>query len=265
MQGPVRAAEDLELALLPMLGTHAMVEAYQPLRAYLEPRLGRPLVLLSARDTRDFIERTRRAEYPYVLTAAHFARLAERESGYRPLLGVERALCALIAVPAAAAVEDIADLRGLDIAIPGSLSLEVMLAEDQLAEAGLRVGRDVYFTPYASFGTALRAVEQGRAQAAVTNVTALRQLAPARRARLRVVAESRPVQNLVLLAAPQVPAERADVVAEALARFTPQTLAGSGFYAQTGHRGLRRLEPGELAALDPYVERLRARMPPRAP
>ena len=54
-------APTLELALLPSLSTRNLFEVYRPLRDYLAREMNRPVRLVTAKDYRTLILRTRRA------------------------------------------------------------------------------------------------------------------------------------------------------------------------------------------------------------
>lgn len=70
-----------ELAITPFLPVRAMMQNYQPMRAYLETRLQEPATLVSAPDYKVYIERLRAHEYPFVITVANAAYLAHVEHG----------------------------------------------------------------------------------------------------------------------------------------------------------------------------------------
>lgn len=76
----------LEFGIIPYLPTPTILERYKPLRNFLEQRLHEPVSIVTAPDYPNFIERTQRREYPFVITASHAARLAELEAGYQPML-----------------------------------------------------------------------------------------------------------------------------------------------------------------------------------
>ena len=80
----------IEIGILPTLSTRTILATYQPLREYVEEKLGQPVTLVTAADYRTFLDRTQRGEYRFVVTAPHYARLAQSEAGYVPMVRLTR-------------------------------------------------------------------------------------------------------------------------------------------------------------------------------
>ncbi|MDH4275517.1 MAG: phosphate/phosphite/phosphonate ABC transporter substrate-binding protein, partial [Gammaproteobacteria bacterium] len=93
-----RAAEPamIEFGVLPVLSTRSNITLYEPLRDYLERRVGKKVVLTTAIDYRSYVARTQHREFQYLVTAPHFARLAQVGAGYRPMVRVKRDQLALL-------------------------------------------------------------------------------------------------------------------------------------------------------------------------
>ena len=257
-----RADAPLVLGVLPNLTARQIVETYRPLADYLETRLGRPVTLVSARDFKTFVARTRQGEYDIVLTAPHLAWLAAEEGRYRPLLKYAQPARGLLVVATHSPIEGVADLRGRTVAAGDALAVTVLALEAQLAREGLRAGSD-YQTRDA--GTHLNAVMQvvnGRADAAMLGLHPYNLLPLELRRQLRVLAETPPLASLMYLAHPDLPQATCDAVRDALVAFA-KTREGRAFLAQGGYRGFAPVDGDELQALQPYAlqarERLRAR------
>lgn len=259
--GPARATDTqpLEVGIIPTLSTRTILSTYQPMRDYLAERLERPVVLVTAPDYRAFIARTGQREYRIVVTAPHFARLAQLESGYVPLVRVKRELRGIIVVRRDSGIASLADLRGKTIATPEHLAIVTMLGEQLLQKEGLEPGRDVDVRHYQSFNSAMLAVHGGKASAAVTAETALRQMAPEVRESLHQIAATTPVPHVMYLAHPQTSAEEVRQLRTLLTTFQQQP-AGAAFFKRTGFVGLEPPTPEQLRALDPYVVLLKRRL-----
>jgi phosphonate transport system substrate-binding protein len=266
LPGWVVAADEprpLELGVLPTLSTRAVFDTYEPLRAYLEERLRRPVALVTARDYRTYIERTQRGEYRFLVTAPHFARLAQTEAGYVPMVRVKRELHAIIVTRADGAVRGLNDLRHQVVTSPESLAIVTILGTRLLRQHGLVPGRNLTVQPLASFSSAVLAVHNGEAAAAITAPTALAQMSETLQANLRVIGTSPPVPPVVYIAHPRVPPEEIDRMTRVLLEFSADAQRGSAFFRKTGFVGLVRPGPDELRSLDPYVAELKSRL--RAP
>ena len=259
---PVRAAEDaqaqtIEVGLLPTLSARRILKTYQPLREYLERALGRPVLLVTAPDYRTHVERTRTGLYRYAVTAPHFARLAQRRSGYRVLVRVRSALAALLVVRAADGVRRVEALRGQTVATPDGLAIVSMLGRAVLREHGLVPGRTVSLRDYRAFNSAVLAVSAGEVAAAVTAETALNQMPPAVRGAVRRIASSPVVPHVMLIAHGAVPERERERVKALLLSFGDDP-AGKRFFERTGFGGYEPVAEQGLRALDPFVDDVEA-------
>jgi len=242
----------IEFGIIPTLSARTILTTYQPLREYLEAQFKKPVLFVTAPDFRNFIDRTQRGEYRYVITAPHFARLAQKEAGYQPLVRVKRELQAIFVVDKNAGISAIQSLRGKVITTPDSLAIISMLGEELLRDRGLVPGRDVTMRPQASFNSAVIALRNGESAAAITAATALNQMPSEIRDSLTVLATTKAVSHVVSLANSKVPPEEAATMARLLTEFS-KTQAGKEFFKATGFIDFIHVSDEELQALDVYV------------
>jgi phosphonate transport system substrate-binding protein len=132
--GVVRA-DGLTIGLIPAESNEEMVETFEPMRVYLEERLGEPVRVYTATDYTGIIEamRKRRIDVAWYGPMAYY--LAEREANAEAfMIGVRRGGTAryhsIISVPADSDAQTLADLRGRTIALvdPASTSGGLMPA-----------------------------------------------------------------------------------------------------------------------------------------
>ena len=249
----------IEFGILPTLSSRSILTTYQPLRIYLEQHLKRPVQFVTAPDYRTYIERTQRGEYRYLITAAHFARLAQKEAGYQPLVRVKRELAALLVTDKRSGITHIAELRGKLVSTPDSLAIISMLGEELFRAHGLLPGRDVRLRAQTSFNSALIAMRNGDSAAAITAATALKQMPAEVRENLVTLATSQSVPHNVCLASPKVPPQEAAKMRRLLLAFGATT-AGEAFFRTTGFISFVRPTEKELRALDGYVVDLKRQL-----
>lgn len=247
----------LEIAILPYLSTRAVLSTYAPMQQYLERRLQRPVLLITAPDMQTFIKRTQQGMYGYLITAPHFARYAQLEAGYRPFLRVERKLYGTLVVSKNSDIHSIDDLRGKVVATPDKLAIISMLGIELLRNHGLHPGKDVEVRATTSHNSAVLSVQRGWAAAAVTSATALKQMPDELRNSVRELATTARVPHLMYLARGDIPAAEVDRFAAILQEFVENSPEGKTFIANTGYGGLRKPTTEELKRLDPYVQDLK--------
>jgi phosphonate transport system substrate-binding protein len=257
---PAMAAPEgavLEIGIFPYLSVRTLLERHRPLREHLEKALGRPVAFVTAPDFRSFVERTQAGEFRVVVTAPHFARLAQLDAGFRPLVHPKAPLRGLLLVRDDGGPRDLAGLRGASIATPDRLAVVTMLGEEALARAGLLVGRDVRLVARPSHNAAALAVLRGEASAALLSQYVLNMMDAELRAQLRVLGTTAELPApMAWMAAPRVPATEAEAIARALMDFA-NTAAGRAFLADVGFQGIEPLDDAELGRADPYLPPLR--------
>ena len=249
----------IEFGILPTLSSRTILTTYQPLRLYLEQHLKRPVQFTTAPDYRTYVARTQRGEYRYVITASHFARLAQKDAGYQPLVRVKRELNAMLVTEKQTGITSVAGLRGKSVSTPDSLAITSMLADELLRAHGLIPGRDVSMQAQTSFNSALIGMRNGESAAAITSITALMQMPAETRADLLTLATTKAVPHNVCLANSKVaPAEVAEMT-RLLLNFGA-TAAGEAFFHDTGFIGFVRITEDELRAVDGYVPEIKRRL-----
>ena len=250
----------LEIAIAPFLSTRTLLARYQPLQAYLEQKLQRPVLLVTAPDFRTFAERTQRGEYRYAITAPHFARLAQKAAGYRPMLMAKAKLVAIAVVDKNSPLRNLAELRGKTVAVPDPLAFVSMLGAQLLRASGLVPGKDVALRPALSHNSAVLSVLRGESAAAFTTAALLMKQMPEEiKGGVRVLAATEGFPNTTYLAHPKAPAEEVAQMTATLLEFAEETPQGRKLYGETlGHLGLVVPSPRDLQRLDPFVSELKA-------
>jgi phosphonate transport system substrate-binding protein len=247
----------IEIGIIPTLSTRTILTTYQPLREYLQEQIKQPVFLVTAPDYPTFIERTQRGEYRYVVTAPHFARLAQAEAGYVPMVRVQRELRGILVVRADSSIKTVNDLRGRIVTTPENIAVVTMLGLQLLRSHGLEPGKTITVRPSASFNSAVLAVQNGESDAAFTAQTALNQMPEETRSALRTIAATKVVPHVIYLANKKVPLKEVERMTRLLLGFSEDKPRGVPFFEQTGFLGYVRPTATELKNLDPYVTELK--------
>lgn len=161
-------AGPLKLGVFPYLSPSQMVRQFEPLRQYLETTLGRPVDLASAPDFLSFVQRTQQGEYDLVVTALHKGRLAQKRDGWQVVAMSGQQTAAAILVRKDSVIARLEDLRGKRIAVGSRRSITYVLAEEELARRGIRLGRDMGVVETVTFSNVLQSVLAGTAEAGAT-------------------------------------------------------------------------------------------------
>ncbi len=247
----------IEFGVLQTLSTHTILKTYQPMREYVEEKFGRPVALVTAPDYRTFLERTQRGEYTFVVTAPHFARLAQSEAGYVPMVRLTSELHAIVVVPHDSKILTLADLRNKRISTPDETALLTLLGKQMFLASGLEPGKTITIRAFPSVNSSTLAISNGDSDAAITAQTALNQMPENVRNSLRIIATSPAVPHMIYLANKNVPADEVERMTAILMEFSADTTRSEDFFKGTGFLGYVRPTDTEMKNLDPYVTELK--------
>jgi phosphonate transport system substrate-binding protein len=250
------APQVLSIGLFPNLSTRLLLETYQPMREFLEHQLGRTVTLYTAPDFNSFVGRTQNGEYDLIVTAPHFARLAQTESGYQPLFAYRNNITAAIVVAKNSRFTDLVMLKGQKIAAPDRIAVVTMLGLKMLQDKGLEAGKNYHFHSTGTHGNVALAVQHGEVAAGIIGTLPLNQLPISISQQLRVLATSPAIDSQMILAHKRLGSGQLQQIREALLQFE-QSPAGQQFFLTTSLAGLKPLSAGDLKPLDPYAKEVK--------
>lgn len=250
------AGEAIEIGVAPYYSIKLLFEQYEPLRLHLEKSLARPVYLATAKDFHDFAHATRRHDFPFVFTVPHFGRLAQIDSGYRPLAQMKAKLQGTFLVRKDSFFTKITDLKGRTLATPDRLAIITFMGEEALVEAGLSLSQ-VARQAKPTHNAAALSVLNGETDAALVWHSTLASMAPEIAGQLRAIGNTVELPTFILfLAAPEVSAADAEAAREAVLAFGASE-AGQAFKKATAYGHIAPVLPAEIAHLDRYLPRVR--------
>lgn len=258
---PVPAAElpALQMGVLPYLSGERLFEVFLPMKEYLEAQLNRRIVLSTAPDFKTYVQRAARGDYDIYQTAPHFALLAETEQGYRRISRLTRELDGDVIVLRDGPVRRPEDLRGRIVITPDALAITSMLGEQLLKDHGLSAGRDYRLLRAASHNNAILTVHHRAADAALTSAAVFEQLSPELRRDLRILAKTRKVPHMMIMAHSRLPMADYERLKHALLAFTRDG-PGRKFFKATGYGDMGPITDADMAKLQPFLMDLKDRL-----
>lgn len=249
----------LQMGLLPYLSGERLFEYFLPMKDYLEAKLKRRIVLSTAPDFKTYVQRAARGEYDIYQTAPHFALLAEVEHGYRRVARLTRDLNGDVVVRRDSPVQHIQDLRGRTVITPDALAVTSMLGEELLKDHGLAPGKGYRLLRTASHNNAIMTVYRSQADAAFSSVEVLEKLPPEITRELRILAKTRQVPHMMVMAHRRMQPAEYDRLKAALLAFTRDG-PGYKFFEATGYGDIGPITDTHMARLRPFLTDLKDRL-----
>ncbi len=242
----------LIVGLIPTLSPRVLLTNYEPFRAYLARTLKRPVEMVTATDFTTFHKSTVAGDYDIVVTPAHFARLAQIESGYLPLAGYKMLNGAILITAKATPLKSIRDLRGHTVATLSRFALITYQTSIWLEQQGLHEGTDYRLLETSSQLSSAYSVLSGESALAIIAPTGWNQLPPTILDNVQVLANLPPLPSPIWLANPRLKREVTHLRSILLA-FSPDMPEGKQFFDATGYHNMRAITLKEMKSLDPYM------------
>ena len=248
------ALKPLEIGIVPYLSARVLVTSYEPMRLYLEQTLGRPVKIYTAAGFKPFFLNTRQGDYDLVITAAHFARIVQKEQKFIPMVRYSAGGRALLVTTLASPIKTARDLRAQVIALPDKISLASIVCLTYLHENGLQSDTDFQLLEVPSFTSAILAVQNGDASAAISAKGVLLQMPQTLRESVRTIVDAGEYIPLVFLAHPRLGKKYIDLLNTTLLKFGNETSEGKQFLTSTGFGSIIPATAKDMSSLDRYIE-----------
>lgn len=242
----------VNVGVVPYMSARVLVNSYEPMRHYLERVLGRPVHIYTANGFRQFFLNAQEGDYDLVISAAHFARLLQKENKFIPLVRYSKGGRGLVMVPRNGSLKTPQDLKGKIVAVPDKLSLASIVCMTYLNDKGLKAGTDFKLLSVPSFESAILALREGDAQAAVSAPGALVQMKKELRDFVTPIADTGEYINLIFLGNPHLAKTDSDLIDKALLKFGRDTHEGKQFLIDTGFGSIIPVTSSDMNSLDRY-------------
>ena len=243
----------LEIGVLPNISARVLLTQYEPMRKYLERVLGRPVQISTAPNWKVFQERTLAREYDLVVTAAHLGRLAQRDSGYDPLLSYQPYIKGMIAFAKDRPIRNISDLQGQTLVLSNPQSLVTFRGMQWLAENGLHKDHNFKTIDTPTDDSVGNVIVRGDAVAAMLSSGEYRAIPETIKAQIQIFTIFAEVPGFVVMVSPKYKAAQAQAFKDHLRKFASQSEEGKAFFASTGFTGFTDPVAGLMESMDTYA------------
>lgn len=244
-------AQSVTIGWLPYTNPLKLLKIHKPYREYLQKELGEKVTIVSAKGYKAFHEATVRGDYDLIITGPHFGSLAIRD-GFIPLYKYRTRLKPLFVIRKGSPLKQAEDLRDKTLALSGMLSVSTAGGLGWLGQNGMEAEKDFKVLVSSSHPSAIHAVIIGEADAAVTTMTPIRQLAPDLLNKIDYFEAPVSLPHLFTIANPKLSEKRIARLKEVLGRFE-QTQEGKAYFEKTGYLGYVPIEAKDTQAMAPLL------------
>ncbi len=157
----------IQLGILPYLSTKALINQWQDFAEQLGKQLQKKVIIKTAPSYAQFITRTAQYRYDIIMSAPHFAVLAQIDSNYTIIAGFDSRLSGAIFVLNNSPYKTLQDLRGQTLTTPDRLAAITILGELTLQQAGLKWYREITIKNTPSHNNALLSVIKRQSAAGI--------------------------------------------------------------------------------------------------
>lgn len=249
-------APTLRLGVMPIYGVRTLMQRYEPVRGHAARLLGQPVRLETAPDFKRYLASILAGEFDIAIVAAHFARIAQLDAGWLPLVQFAPGHDATLITRAGEASRGLADLAGRELAVIDRLAITVMGALHHIEGNGLVADRDYRVVEYRNHTSVVHSLLSGASAMAVTTGHGLRQIPPELRARLAVYRSLPEIPAFVVMAAPALPPPDRERLRSGLLAWA-QSREGQSFLAGISYRSAHAADERAMRRADVYLKETR--------
>ena len=248
----VLAGDVFVIGIAPHTSPRVILEMYAPLRTYLEKSLDVSVEIVTAPNYEILAQRGLAQEFDMAITTGHQARLFQKDANYTPLLTYKADFKAVALVLANGPIKGPADLKDKNVLGLSPASLVTLWGQHWLADNKV-VSRSIKYI--SASDSVAQLIISGDAAIGFTSLANYQKLHPEVRDKLQILAESEPMAGRVyMLNSRRLPMQKKIETALWVFAETPEALK---YFEANKLEGYRLLKPGEMEAMDPYVDETR--------
>ena len=255
--GEERKPSMITIGIFPYLNPETLFKLWDPMRVYLEIKLKQKVIFQTAPDYKTFVQRTHKGQYNYIITACHFSRLNQKDSGFHPLLAPKAKLYGIFVVKEGSPIKGLADLKGKTIATPDPLAVITFGGVETLKKRGIP-DEDLSMKSFPSHNSAIMSVQRNQSDAGLCSVRAFNVMRQNTKVRLRIVGETERIPYpIVFMANPAEDPQKAQEIGNLLVDFFGNTEQGRRIVEKTSYKEMIIPVESDLVYFNPMLPKLR--------
>lgn len=242
--------EPLVFGLLPSESASSKFQRYASLRTYLSEKLGRDVILETAKDFKTFTHRTKNRRYDFLETAPHFILPAVESGKYQVITTISKPLTAQVVVRNDSSIKSISDMDSIVIATPSAKAIITKIGKEAIKKVLGEKEQTLTYIEYRTHNAAFQAAVGKNADAALISVNIYKK-ALKNNIAIHSIGESVPIPNMSILVAADLKQKFARKLQKTLVDMN-HSESGQAILKNMSYPGYRRTSVKEFEILKKY-------------
>ena len=241
----------IRLAIFPYLSMSKIIQHNKKLKEYLEKELQRPITIITSEDFRSYVDGVKKGSFDLLFTAPHIGRYGELKANYQAIAATRQFIQGYFIVKKDSPIKSLEDLKGKTISMAPSIALVHQTALIDLKEAGITIGRNIFYKPAKSHTQALINLLQGHSDIALSGVNIWKKLPKKHKSQLRILKKSRKAPGFLLMGHEKISPALIEQIKQSVLKFH-RSKEGMNYL----FKGYQPIDKSSMQDLDIYIKDL---------
>jgi len=244
----------LSFGIFPYVSPVQLVKFHIALKNALAQTLGKEIFLITAPDFKQFVQRSQKSTYDFMMTAPHLGRLAEVRDGYQPIAHTMHSVQGIYLVAKNSKIRKLKDLKGKVLTLVGRTAIITQMVEQQLNKLGLYNGKNITFQFTKTHNNAMFSPLRGESDASVTGILLWNKIGLKNsNNKMRIIGKSPTSIGFQVMASKNISSIDFLNIQKLLLNFH-KTKLGQTYMKKTGFKYFKKITPEAKKNLDPFIK-----------
>jgi len=247
--GSVFAQEKkLNLAVFPYVSPSKILVHQKGLKHFLEKELNRPISIITAKSSKDYLDNVKKGKYDVIYTAPHIGRYSELNLSYQRIGMTKNKIQGLYIVKKESAMKSLADAKDKTISMASPVTILHQIALQDLNDLNLKDGKNIKVRVTKNHMNAMFSLIKGSSDIALTGVKLWKKLAPKYKDQLKLLSKSTQVSGFLIMGHASMEEKLRAQLQTALLKFG-KSEAGQKYI----FKGFKLIDDESMKSLDKYT------------
>ena len=239
----------LSLAVFPYVSPSKILVHQKGLKHFLEKELNRPISIITAKSSQNYLENVKKGDYDIIYTAPHMGRYSELKLSYQRIAMTKNNIQGLYIVKKESPMKSLADAKEKTIAMASPVTILHQITLQDLEKLNLKDGKNIKIRVTKNHMNALFSLLKGSSDLALTGVKLWKKLSPKYKDQLRLLSKSTKTTGFLVMGNPASINEKLRAQLETAFLKFNQSEAGTKYI----FKGFKAIDEKGMKSLDKYI------------